>query len=153
MNTLSNLINTLKSKYRSDEHLLKYEHILSNYTGNDWIQHIKFCDNKYKRNVIYRNDIFEVLLICWKDGQSSNIHDHPMNGCLLKILKGELIEEQYIEIDNNEYKLVNTNVLRQNDISYLEGTNGLHQIVNISGEYVISLHIYSPPNYTSKYYE
>ena len=46
-------------------------------------------------NLIFRNEKYEIYLICWNKKQISKIHDHPENGCILKVLKGELIEYRY----------------------------------------------------------
>ena len=46
------------------------------------------------------NELFEIIIISWNYNQKSPIHNHPENGCLMKILKGSLTEEKY----NNKLK-------------------------------------------------
>eukprot|EP00752_Nemacystus_decipiens_P001571 g1532.t1 len=38
---------------------------------------------------------FDLLLLCWRPGANSVIHDHPNAGCWVKVLKGELRETRY----------------------------------------------------------
>jgi hypothetical protein len=35
-----------------------------------------FSPEHYTRNLIFKNDVFECLAMCWEIGQSSAIHDH-----------------------------------------------------------------------------
>jgi len=92
-----------------------------------------------------------MIIICWNSNQSSKIHDHPDNGCLLKVLQGSLTEYNY-KFNDNDLQIKNCNKLNVNDIGYQEGSTGLHKICNENNNKVISLHIYSPPNYKCKIY-
>lgn len=38
---------------------------------------------------------FDLLLLCWRPGAASVIHDHPQAGCWVKVLKGEIKETRY----------------------------------------------------------
>ena len=46
------------------------------YDNDDWKKYINFSNQKYIRNLIFRNDKFEMYVICWNNNQSSPIHDH-----------------------------------------------------------------------------
>ncbi|MFO0981686.1 MAG: cysteine dioxygenase family protein [Planctomycetota bacterium] len=35
-----------------------------------------FIDERYTRNLIYRDDLFEVIMLCWKPGQGTPVHTH-----------------------------------------------------------------------------
>ena len=43
--------------------------------------YVQFTENHYARNLIYKNSHFECLLLCWKPGQRSPIHDHASSIC------------------------------------------------------------------------
>jgi predicted metal-dependent enzyme (double-stranded beta helix superfamily) len=47
------------------------------------------------RNNIYSNEFFDLHIITWNVGQGSRIHDHSENGCVLKILQGQLQETKF----------------------------------------------------------
>ena len=43
----------------------------------DWIrEHVNFKNDTYSRNLIALTPRFEMLVLCWKPGQNSRIHDH-----------------------------------------------------------------------------
>ena len=65
--------------------------IIKNYNENDWTEYITETTS-YNKNLIYRNNIYEIFLISWSEDVSTKLHNHPMNGCILKILSGQLVE-------------------------------------------------------------
>jgi cysteine dioxygenase len=150
MKTIEELSNTINNNFNNGILLKNMMETLSEYDGVDWCDHINFNKEKYVKNTVYQNDLFDILIICWNLNQSSDIHDHPENGCLVKILEGSIVEECYTESIN----IISTNKLTKNDISYQEGKSGLHKIINpCSRIRAISMHIYSPPNYTPIFYK
>lgn len=130
--------------------------LLVNYNSDDWdeiTKDIKKSDsncNNYHKITIYKNNLVEVYLIVWFDNALTPIHDHPDGGCLVKIIKGRLIEDVYQNVGNSQAIHVKSNILNQLDINYKTGNKILHQIK--ANEYSVSLHIYFPPNYTQTIY-
>ena len=57
----------------------------------------------YKRMLQYRDLNLEVYVICWEVGQKTLIHDHPKNGCLLRVLEGEICEEVFVQNKGNRF--------------------------------------------------
>ena len=152
MDTIEQLAIEINEKMNHGIKLKNMIDIIKKYNGDDWEKHKQFCDNKYTRNLAFRNDKFEILIICWNKGQKSCIHDHPDNGCLVKLVKGCLVEECYSKI-NDKLTLVSTNNINKDDVSYQEGSDGLHRIINPSlDNCCVTIHIYSPPNYTPNFY-
>lgn len=137
-------VNYFKQCFRNNS-LSFYSSLLRNDIVN-WKQFIKFDKNGYCRNIIYIDKEIEFVIISWLPGQSTPVHFHPNNGCLMKILDGELYEERYIA-QNRPIKKKN---YVKNDISYIGGSEQ-HVIHNMSPNVpAISLHIYSPSNFYSK---
>ena len=136
---LSDLIKDLDIHLRQFSGMKSLKHIDCNL---DELREFVFFDiEKYKKNVVYRNSIYEIILITWLPGQQTKLHEHPKNGCIMKILEGELTENLY-----TPEKIID-NIYKKEDISYIDNTIGKHIISNNSNENTISLHIYSPPNY------
>lgn len=150
MQTLHELTDVITLKLKENIKLKDLEYLLENYIGVDWQSFVQFNDNKYYKNNIFTNEFIDIFIISWNNNQQSGIHDHPENGCLLKILKGSLQEDVYIKNDN-EYKFIKTNYLNESDISYKENKLCIHNILNGNNK-TISLHIYSPSNYKTIYY-
>jgi predicted metal-dependent enzyme (double-stranded beta helix superfamily) len=119
--------------------------ILEKYTGNDWVARVKYSTERYNRVLLGNNELMDVFLICWASGQSSGIHDHPSNGCLMKVLSGSLIENRY----DNKLQLTSSRILPVGSVGYMEGSQ-LHDVISSNG--AVSLHIYSPPGYKPTYY-
>ncbi|CAM9563521.1 unnamed protein product [Scytosiphon promiscuus] len=117
---------------------------------------------------------FELLLLCWRPGATSVIHDHPKAGCWVKVLKGELKETRYslasdgvttsINGTSNGHigshngiaaagntgaggSMIETSSITCNPgaVTYIDDSMGLHKMENPSAtEECISLHLYSP---------
>ena len=58
-----------------------------------------------------------MYIITWLPNQTSDFHNHPKNGCLMKILSGNL-KEIRLDIDKNQ----KINILKKNDIIFIEST-------------------------------
>lgn len=126
-----------------------------------------FRGEYYTRNLIYRDDLFDVMTICWKPGQKTAIHTH--NGQLgwMSIAQGEVAVHNYRYISCNAPE--NQNVVgidclggathielarvgseqcsTASGISTVDKLQTIHQIENVdpSEQGCISLHIYSKP--------
>ncbi len=149
MKTLDELFSYISNNLDNNK-LYDLKNYVKQYSGDDWKKYVSFTDDTYKKNLVKKNDELEMIVICWNNNQVSGIHDHPSNGCILKVLQGELEEHNYCNI-NNKLELLNVNLCKENSISYQEGKNGLHSIKNHDNK-TISLHIYSPPNYKLSFY-
>ena len=110
-----------------------------------WEKYVVFENDCYKRNVVFRNERFEFILICWDKGQSTPLHDHPHQGCIMRVLEGELTEERIHK--NNK----SSHILLEGQISFMCNDYGEHVVYNSTDKKSISLHIYSPPDYYEEY--
>ena len=60
---------------------------------SDWKRFAKFDKYKYTRNLVHEgNGKFNLMLLCWAEGNSSTIHDHADAHCFVKVLDGGLRE-------------------------------------------------------------
>lgn len=145
MNSLNVLFEYFENNFKENSKLSDYVNLINQYNGNDWQKYVNISNNSYNKILINRNSKLEMFIICWDKNIQSGIHDHPTNGCILKVLKGKLIEQSYCK-NENKIKFVKEIHCCTNDVSYQEGSNGLHNIIN-EDSISVSLHIYSPPNY------
>ena len=145
INNLSELGNEITNSLTNNR-LINLDHIVKQYNGNDWYDYIHVKDPYYKE-LVYRNNLIDIFVITWSANESSKIHSHPENGCLMKILYGSLTEEKY----DDDLRLIQTNLFNLNSVSYIEGNKILHKIIN-QNKISVSLHIYSPPNFRTIYY-
>ena len=58
----------------------------------------KYCHYStgcYTRNLIFRNDLFECMTVCWEVGQHSRIHNHRDQNCWMSAPIGRLRVQNY----------------------------------------------------------
>jgi Cysteine dioxygenase type I. len=112
-----------------------------------------WSSNFYTRNLIYKDERFEMMALCWERGQASRIHDHADQRCWMSVAAGRLRGQNFrvVEMDasRNYCKLVETDVFELSDClaAKVELEEPIHQILNLPefDERAVSLHIYSKP--------
>src|SRR5437879_11315728 len=60
-----------------------------------------FSKGNYTRNLIFKNDLFECMGICWEVGQASRIHNHRGQNCWMATPVGRL-RVQNFRVENRE---------------------------------------------------
>ena len=110
---------------------------------NTWYHDVsKFSKNHYTRNLVYTNNIVDCYILCWMPNQETVLHDHPINGCLFIVIRGNLKETRILT--NSE--TVDTQLV-ENQTYYIDDNIGIHGLVNNSNDKAISIHFYSPSGY------
>ncbi len=107
----------------------------------------------YTRNLIFKNDRFEMMAICWESGQVSRVHNHADQKCWMTVPVGRLRGQNFAvaEIDESRgfCKLIETDSFELADClaAKVELEEPIHQILNLPGygERAVSLHVYSKP--------
>jgi len=115
----------------------------------------------YTRNLIYKNEDFELLSICWEIGQASRIHNHRNQRCWMLLPQGRLRCQNYAVHDQNEEKqtcrLEPTRhfLLSAETPAQIEAAEPVHQMLNLRefNQRAVSLHIYSKPFKTCEVYQ
>lgn len=143
---MDKLINNLRKINLNKDKLIKGIPYINEYQSNDYLQYLSFDTSKYKKNLVYRDNDFEIFVVGWRPKQYTPIHDHSANGCLFKILEGLIIEQLY----DKDLKLLGHKLLQKDMSSYIHNSRSYHSMNNISLINTVSLHIYSPPNYEIK---
>lgn len=109
--------------------------------------------NFYTRNLIYKDDRFELMAICWEKGQVSRVHNHYDQKCWMTVPVGRLHGQNFrvVDIDENSgfCKLEETDNFDLADClaAKVELEEPIHQVLNLPefDERAVSLHIYSKP--------
>ena len=125
---------------KNSNYLLEGKEFLTNISVEDYSEYINFQEHGYKRNMVNKNSLLEMYIICWDCNCETKFHKHPKNGCTMKVLEGEINE--IVKTENTE--IINTH--SKDFCSYIHDELGTHQIIN-GPKRSISLHIYSPPNF------
>jgi len=128
-------------------------------------RYVHFRNDMYTRNLVYRDDVLELMAVCWQPGQRTVIHTH--NGQLGWMS----VEQGAVAVVN--YKWVGCNAADNQNVSGIDCLAGateldldrrevqecfpggpintvdkvqtIHQVVVQGKEPVVSLHLYSRP--------
>lgn len=131
-----------------------YQFLAENPVDVDTIAPYFFWSDKfYTRNLLYKDERFELMVLCWERGQSSRIHDHADQMCWMTVPVGRLRGQNFriVEEDKerNFCKLEETNSFELSDClaAKVELEEPIHQILNLPefDQRAVSLHIYSKP--------
>ena len=108
--------------------------------------YVKFRPGTYVRTRVLRNEHAEVLVLCWKPGHYTSIHDHNGSYSVIRMLAGRMHETIYdydparglCEGESHAWGPGHVTIADIPDI---------HRIGNApdSGEDMVTLHRYSPP--------
>jgi cysteine dioxygenase len=109
-------------------------------------RYIRFGRDCYRRNSIHTGPAYQALVLCWKSGQRSPIHDHRGSACGVRVLKGTATEVVFERSPSGLIFPAATRKLETGSICASFDID-IHQMGNLenSQEELITLHIYSPP--------
>lgn len=118
---------------------------------------LPYCtwNNKhYTRNLLERNNDFELILMCWEPGQESLIHSYSDQEGWMFVIEGELTVNHYFKSSRGEkmqyYKEVQ---LRSGKFLYVNDYLGFHSATNSYQHRTISLHLHAGPVEKWKVYD
>ena len=123
------------------EELAKTSIVLSDVQRN-----ISFGEQTYRRNLLHEGPAYHALVLCWRSGQRSPIHDHSGSSCAVYVLQGKATETLFAQ--TAEGLIYATSTQEQGHGEVIGSYDGdIHQISNLQpeGQDLITLHLYSPP--------
>lgn len=130
------------------------DYILRHHVQPDTLdEYLFFSKGNYTRNLIYKNDVFECMTICWEIGQHSRVHNHRDQNCWMSAPIGRLRVQNY-RVDERDAacgtcKIVPTDIYDM-DADHPCSVNPLepvHAVQNLAefGKRAVSIHVYSKP--------
>lgn len=151
---LSDLVQVIEFNLSDDKNELKHQKCIENALKQyvpDMKELEKYCqfdkDKPYTRNLIATDSKrYSLMLLCWNKGKCSPIHDHPCDGCWVKLIQGSVLEVRY-KCENGKMVQTEELVLEGNDsVSFMHDSMGYHKVGNPSDSMdAITLHLYAPP--------
>ena len=118
----------------------------ANISNDELLPYIGFKDGNYWRHRVCRNEFVEMLVLCWRPGHRTPIHDHNGSHGGVKVHEGPLWETifTYDEVKGLEYKSA-----REYAPGAVTGSDipDIHQLGNpdVSDRDLITIHVYAPP--------
>mmetsp|Transcript_18995 Transcript_18995/g.39900 ORF Transcript_18995/g.39900 Transcript_18995/m.39900 type:complete len:254 (+) Transcript_18995:277-1038(+) len=115
----------------------------------EWKKYALFEHMKnYTRNLIATdNATFTLLLLCWNPDKESPIHDHPCDGCWLRVCEGSVRETRY-EIDEvaDSLEVTSDETFESGSLTFISDFMGFHKLGNTSKtDPAVTMHLYCPP--------
>lgn len=104
-----------------------------------------FSPDSYARNLFYKNDRFEILVMCWNSHQVSQIHDHDQSFSVERIVSGQITNTIYQTVDNSDRVIaVDSQILNPGEV-ISNSPGDIHKIETTTEIPAVSIHLYSPP--------
>jgi cysteine dioxygenase len=115
-------------------------------TSDDVADYIQFGKDTYRRNLLHEGPGYQALVLCWKNGQRSPIHDHRGSSCGVRVLRGVATETVFQRGRDGMLMATRTHVLRTGEVCGSEDAD-IHQVSNLQkdGSDLVTLHVYTPP--------
>ncbi|MEP6569946.1 MAG: cysteine dioxygenase family protein [Acidobacteriota bacterium] len=105
-----------------------------------------FKEGNYWRHRVCRNEFAEMLVLCWRPGQRTPIHDHNGSHGGVKICRGVLWETTFSYDALAGLRYHNAHEIASGSVTGSDVPD-IHQLGNpdVSEQDLITLHIYAPP--------
>jgi len=106
----------------------------------------QFSPGRYRRNLMHAGPAYHALILCWRNGQRSPIHDHRGSACAVRVIRGEATETVFEMTEEGHVFPVRTRKLGERFTCATQDLD-IHQLSNLqTGDAdLITLHLYSPP--------
>ena len=110
---------------------------------------LHFEIGSYTRNLIYRNENYEMMAICWGIGHHTPIHDHNGQEGWIKVIDGKVEESLYqvqmLDEDSFRAELLKADQFSKGAVSHVNDEIAFHSIRNLNRGRSVTLHLYSLP--------
>lgn len=115
-------------------------------TLQDLIRYLTYNPERYVRNRVHDGPAYQALVLCWRNGQRSPIHNHRGSHCGVKVLTGVATETIFTRAPNGLVVPVASRDLPPGH-TCASADDDIHQVSNLQagGADLVTLHIYSPP--------
>lgn len=104
----------------------------------------------YTRSLLHQGDDFEILVLHWREGCSTPIHDHGGAHCWFAVAEGTMQVDNYLRFDTGaqtgfaRIELEGREFLDAGGIDYRQDDEHLHRCVTPGGA-TTTLHLYTGP--------
>jgi uncharacterized NAD(P)/FAD-binding protein YdhS len=107
---------------------------------------LTFTERTYGRTSIRCRPHYEALVLCWKSGQRSPIHDHTGSSCAVRVIEGRATATRFVHSPCDRLVPQRSRTFRAGMVTGCRDA-AAHQMANLEppGHDLITLHVYSPP--------
>ncbi|MBY0369303.1 cysteine dioxygenase family protein [bacterium] len=115
---------------------------------DDLLDYTRFRQDCYARNLVWRTETYELLLLAWLGGQKACIHNHGGQRCWMTVAIGELTVRNYkpLSLTKPQPESLGTpEKYVQGDQVYIDDGLGWHSLENTTTKPTLTLHLYAAP--------
>ena len=144
LNDLIDLLDDNSKPYdlRAIEQLLEN---LNSLTIDDFEGSLEFSNDRYQRNYLRQCPAYDLLVVGWKPGQHSTIHDHRGSACGFRVIQGAGVETSFAQAEGGLVVPEHSTELPTGAVCVAECAC-IHAVSNPAHatEDLVTLHLYAP---------
>ena len=108
--------------------------------------YVGFKEGTYARHRVHLGEHAELLVLCWRPGQRTPIHDHAGSFGAVKVLRGVMWETLFEMGEGEGLRYLSGREWAPGHVTGADVPD-IHQLGNpdVSGQDLVTLHLYSPP--------
>jgi cysteine dioxygenase len=145
--SLGTLVNEL-SNLNAVPSLQQLDSLLENVqlSAEDLRPYRSFKAGNYARHRVFRNEHVELLVLCWRPGQRTPIHDHNGSHGAVRVCEGVMWETIFEQDSESKLRYKSARQWLVGGVTGAEVPD-IHQLGNpeVSGQDMVTLHAYAPP--------
>lgn len=113
--------------------------------------YLYFSSKRYTRNLIYRDDAFEMIALCWAPGQISAIHDHAGQRCWMVVPIGALEVQCFTVVEARGQSAASAlakashGFIDRGAPAAVTDDEPIHWVGNTKDDLATSIHVYARP--------
>ena len=108
--------------------------------------YVSFKEGTYARHRVHLGEHAELLVLCWRPGQRTPIHDHAGSFGAVRVLRGVMWETLFEMGGDEGLRYGSAREWMPGQVTGADVPD-IHQLGNpdVSGQDLVTLHLYSPP--------
>ena len=114
--------------------------------AEDLRPYLGFKPGTYARHRVFRGEFAELLVLCWRPGQRTPIHDHNGSHGAVRVCEGVMWETMFALDEAQELYYQSAREWPEGGVTGA-AVPDIHQLGNpeVSGQNLVTLHLYAPP--------
>ena len=129
---MNTLIENLKTYAWENFPVKEISSYLANYNLSEKImnEYISFKSDNYARHLVYKDEDFEILIVCWEPGHIAPIHGHEGEKCWMRVELGALKVQNY-QLDSVSPLSLTMIEEVKGEKGFLDGPADIHSVENV----------------------
>ncbi|HWS85516.1 MAG TPA: cysteine dioxygenase family protein [Pyrinomonadaceae bacterium] len=115
-------------------------------TAEELRPYVSFKEGTYARHRVHLGEHAELLVLCWRPGQRTPIHDHAGSYGAVRVLRGVMWETLFEMEEGSGLAYRSSREWTPGRVTGADVPD-IHQLGNpdVSGQDLVTLHLYAPP--------